>query len=115
MPTALHTIYDRILQNIRNPDMAASVGRTINWLIFSKRSMTLVEIIDALAFDVDQEPLRFNMAERMQPKALLTACAGFITLSEDTEHHTTTIKLENASVKEYFPSERELQGLCGTC
>ncbi|KAJ6562795.1 hypothetical protein DFH09DRAFT_1315865 [Mycena vulgaris] len=55
MPTSLHTIYDRILQNIKNPDMVSSVCRTMNWLMFSKRPMTLDEIIDSLAFDFDRE------------------------------------------------------------
>jgi hypothetical protein len=74
--------------------------------------MKVVEIIDALAFDCETEPLRFNMAERMQPDALLNACAGFINLSEDA----ATIKLAHSSVKEYFLSAkrpRELYGECG--
>ncbi|KAF7347071.1 NACHT domain protein [Mycena venus] len=85
MPTSLDTIYDRILLNIKDPEMLINVGRTMNWLIFSSRPMALREIIDALAFDFNGEPLRFNMAERMRPKALLAACGGFVTLSKEDE------------------------------
>ncbi|KAJ7445338.1 ankyrin repeat-containing domain protein [Mycena latifolia] len=110
MPTSLDAIYDRILQNIKNPEMMSCVGRAINWLIFSKRPMMLGEIIDALAFDFEKEPLRFNAAERMLPNALLDACAGFVTVSEDAERDTTTIKLAHASVKEYFFSAKQPRG-----
>ncbi|KAJ7481286.1 ankyrin repeat-containing domain protein [Mycena galericulata] len=99
MPTSLNTIYDRILQNIRNPGMLSRVFRAMNWLIFSKRSMALNEIIDALAFDFECEPLLFDTEERMGPDVLLLACAGFVSVSGDAER---TVKLAHSSVKEYF-------------
>ncbi|KAJ7898971.1 hypothetical protein B0H13DRAFT_2664450 [Mycena leptocephala] len=100
MPNSLHTIYDRILENIKSLDMLSSLCRTINWLMFSKRLMMLTEIIDALAFDFEREPLRFSAAERMRPEAFLAACAGFVTVSGDAEHRT--VKLAHSSVNEYF-------------
>ncbi|KAJ7067256.1 ankyrin repeat-containing domain protein [Mycena amicta] len=106
MPTSLEAIYDRILENIKNPDMLSSVGRTMNWLIFSKRPMQLNEIIDALAFDFEAEPFCFSVDERMRPKSLLSACAGFVTVSEDPNRSTSMIKLAHASVKEYFLSAK---------
>ncbi|KAJ7067349.1 ankyrin repeat-containing domain protein [Mycena amicta] len=109
MPTSLEAIYDCILENIKNPDMLSSVGRTMNWLIFSKRPMQLNEIIDALAFDFDAEPVRFSADERMRPKVLLAACAGFVTVSEDLQYSILTIKLAHASVKEYFLSAKGLR------
>ncbi|KAJ7196234.1 ankyrin repeat-containing domain protein [Mycena pura] len=112
MPNSLNTIYDRILQQITNLDMRSTVCRTMNWLIFSKRTMTLHEIIDALAFDFEQKPLRFDVEERMGPDALLAACAGFVVVSEDAER---TFKLAHSSVKEYFlgPTGPRLSGDCG--
>ncbi|KAJ7196239.1 ankyrin repeat-containing domain protein [Mycena pura] len=111
MPNSLNTIYDRILQQITNLDMRSSVCRTMNWLIFSKHTMTLHEIIDALAFDFEQKPLRFDAEERMGPDALLAACAGFVVVSEDAER---TFKLAHSSVKEYFlgPIGLRLSGDC---
>ncbi|KAJ7247573.1 ankyrin repeat-containing domain protein [Mycena rebaudengoi] len=97
MPITLNTIYDRILQNIKNPDMLASVCRAMNWLIFSKRPMMLNEIIDALAFDFEHQPLIFDTDERMGQDALLAACAGFVAMSGEC-----TVKLAHSSVKEYF-------------
>ncbi|KAJ7182472.1 ankyrin repeat-containing domain protein [Mycena crocata] len=105
MPTSLHTIYDRILENIRNPDMVSNVCRAMNWLLVSERPMRLVEIIDALAFDFESEPLRFNPAERMRPEALLTACAGLVVMSKEADDRPT-IGLAHSSVKEYFLSAK---------
>ncbi|KAJ7087481.1 ankyrin repeat-containing domain protein [Mycena epipterygia] len=119
MPTSLYSIYDRILQNIKNLDMVSSVGRVINWLLFSKRIMQLNEIIDALAFNFDQQPLCFDADERMERKALLEACAGFVTVSETTDQYSTapliTLKLAHASVKDYFLSAKGPTRLCGDC
>ncbi|KAF7347073.1 Pfs domain-containing protein [Mycena venus] len=117
MPTSLDTIYARILQNISDPEMIANVVRAMNWLVFSRRPMGLNEIVDALAFDFDQEPLRFNPAERMRPKALLMACGGLITLLDNDlvdrarskpAHAGPTLKIAHASVQEYFLGVRNL-------
>ncbi|KAJ7465570.1 ankyrin repeat-containing domain protein [Mycena latifolia] len=108
MPTSLETLYDRILQDIADPDMVSAVGRAITWLMFSKHPIKLEEIIDTLAIDFDQQPLRFNPDERMQSKALLTACAGFVTVLENT-----TIKLAHASVNDYFLSAKKPRDLYG--
>ncbi|KAJ7440238.1 ectomycorrhiza-induced ankyrin-domain/NACHT-domain-containing protein [Mycena latifolia] len=108
MPTSLESLYDRILQDIADPDMVSTVSRAITWLMFSKRPMKLEEIIDTLAFEFDRQPLQFNPAERMRPKALLTACGGLVTVSEGT-----TVKLAHASVNEYFLSAQRPRDLYG--
>ncbi|KAJ7487141.1 ankyrin repeat-containing domain protein [Mycena latifolia] len=108
MPTSLESLYDRILQDIADPDMVSTVSRTITWLMFSKRPMKLEEIIDTLAFEFDRQPLQFNPAERMRPKALLAAWGGLVTVLEGT-----TVKLAHASVNEYFLSAQRPRNLYG--
>ncbi|KAJ7884235.1 ankyrin repeat-containing domain protein [Mycena leptocephala] len=104
MPTSLKTIYDRMLQNL-DPETHSTVFRAMNWFIFSKRPMELDEMIDALAFDFEEEPLRFSEDEQIQPpRALLAACTGFVMESRDERGHIT-VRLAHASVKEYFLSE----------
>ncbi|KAJ7243017.1 ankyrin repeat-containing domain protein [Mycena rebaudengoi] len=112
LPNSLNTIYARILQNINNPDMLSAVFRTMNWLMFSKRYMALDEIIDALAFDFKCEPLLFDTRERMRPDALLTACAGFVTMWRDGGQ--CMVKIAHSSVKEYFllANQPRLSGDC---
>jgi hypothetical protein len=105
VPTSLDTIYDRILQNIRNPGMLSRVCRAMNWLIFSKRPMGLDELVDALAFDFEREPLLFDTEERMDPDVLLHACAGFVTESDFVTWSGNVlrrVKLAHSTVKEYF-------------
>ncbi|KAJ7925531.1 hypothetical protein B0H13DRAFT_1862993 [Mycena leptocephala] len=98
----------QVKKNIKNPDVLSSVCRTMNWLIFSKRPMTLDMIIDALAFDFECKPLLFSTKERMTPDALLAACAGFVAMSG------CMVKLAYSSVKEYFLRDTRLR-LSGDC
>ncbi|KAJ7865857.1 hypothetical protein B0H14DRAFT_3595885 [Mycena olivaceomarginata] len=111
MPSSLDEIYARIIKNIKKPAMVSAVLRAMNWLIFSEDSLTVKEIIDELAFDFDQEPLRFSKARRMQRNTFLKACAGFVAVSQDEwddedEDYAEVVKLVHASVKEYFLSQK---------
>ncbi|KAJ7885235.1 hypothetical protein B0H13DRAFT_905151 [Mycena leptocephala] len=114
MPDSLHSIYHRILENIRNAEMLSTIALAMHWLIFSRSPITPAQVIDALAFNFEIEPLRFDADERMDCEAFLAACAGFVVLSEDTDIRgcaTTTVKLAHASVKEYFLSPYAFAGL----
>ncbi|KAJ6527974.1 hypothetical protein DFH09DRAFT_1413900, partial [Mycena vulgaris] len=113
MPATMNGIYDRILAKIHSdPPMLAMVNQTLSWLIFSVRPMTLEEIIDALAVDFHESPLRFNPKKRiMTPVQLLDACASLV--SQNTKDGSTILQLAHASVKEYLTdakrSSRALQ------
>ncbi|KAJ7511655.1 ankyrin repeat-containing domain protein [Mycena galericulata] len=113
MPSTMDKIYDRILEKIQSDQpMLAMVNRTLNWLIFSVRPVTLKEVIDALAVNFHESPLRFNPKKRfMKPLQLLDACAGLV--SQNTKDGTTILQLAHASVKEYLTdakrSSRALQ------
>ncbi|KAJ6527956.1 ankyrin repeat-containing domain protein, partial [Mycena vulgaris] len=113
MPATMNGIYDRILAKIHSdPPMLAMVNQTLSWLIFSVRPMTLEEIIDALAVDFHESPLRFNPKKRiMTPSQLLDACASLV--SQNTKDGSTILQLAHASVKEYLTdakrSSRALQ------
>ncbi|KAJ7224555.1 hypothetical protein GGX14DRAFT_335748, partial [Mycena pura] len=110
MPTSLPDIYDRILQNVKAPDMVSNVCRTINWLTVCGCPMELTALIDALAFDFDKKPLRFNADERTQPEALIAACAGFVSVSPDIYDNTKSmVKIAHASVTDYFISGKGLK------
>ncbi|KAJ7605976.1 ankyrin repeat-containing domain protein [Mycena polygramma] len=103
MPASLPDFYDRILKDITNPEMVANVCRTISWLIASRRPMELVELVDALAFDFGNKPLRFDRDARMSASVLVAACAGFISISDDV------VKIAHSSVTEYFLSSRKFK------
>ncbi|KAJ7511648.1 ankyrin repeat-containing domain protein [Mycena galericulata] len=113
MPSTMDKIYNRILEKIQSDQpMLAMVNRTLNWLIFSVWPVTLKEVIDALAVNFNESPLRFNPKKRfMKPLQLLDACAGLV--SQNTKDGTTILQLAHASVKEYLTdakrSSRALQ------
>ncbi|KAJ6475504.1 hypothetical protein C8R45DRAFT_1159590 [Mycena sanguinolenta] len=79
MPTTLAGIYDHILEMT---DMRDQVCRAMNWLIFALEEMTLAMIIDALAFDFNQDKLQFDEDERMEAQSLLNACSSLISVLE---------------------------------
>ncbi|KAJ7609590.1 hypothetical protein DFH06DRAFT_1308876 [Mycena polygramma] len=100
---SLPDFYDRILKDIKNPEMVSNVCRTIFWLIASRRPMQLVELVDAPAFDFGNKPLRFDRNARMSASVLVAACAGFISISDDV------VKIAHSSVTEYFLSSRKFK------
>ncbi|KAJ7503922.1 hypothetical protein B0H11DRAFT_2222008 [Mycena galericulata] len=112
MPATMNEIYDRILEKVQSDQpMLAMVKRTLTWLIFSMRPMTLEEVIDALAVDFHESPLRFNREKLlMAPSDLLDACAGVV--SRNTKDEITILRLAHASVKEYLTDpKRSLHAL----
>ncbi|KAJ7937827.1 ankyrin repeat-containing domain protein [Mycena leptocephala] len=65
------------------------------------RPMTLEEIINALAVDFRESPLRFNLEKLLMALSdLLDACAGLV--SRNTKDEITILRLTHASVKEYL-------------
>ncbi|KAJ7756034.1 ankyrin repeat-containing domain protein [Mycena maculata] len=104
MPTSLFDIYDRILDNIEDPYMLPDVHRVLAWLTYSASPMRLAEIIDAISFDFDASPLRFDPEARMDDTVLIEACAGLISVAEDPKDGVMTVKLAHSSVKEYVLS-----------
>ncbi|KAJ7875218.1 hypothetical protein B0H13DRAFT_1498269, partial [Mycena leptocephala] len=102
MPHTMNKIYDRILESIQSDVMLDMVNRTLNWLLFSMKSMTLKQINDALAVDLTESPPRFDPKKRLTtPSKLLDACAGLVSATEDM-WGAITLQLAHASVKEYL-------------
>ncbi|KAJ6475414.1 ankyrin repeat-containing domain protein [Mycena sanguinolenta] len=85
MPTTLAGIYDHILEMT---DMRDQVCRAMNWLIFALEEMTLAMIIDALAFDFNQDKLQFDEDERMEAQSLLNACSSLISVPQDWDNNS---------------------------
>ncbi|KAJ6503534.1 hypothetical protein C8R45DRAFT_894773 [Mycena sanguinolenta] len=108
MPTTMNEIYDRILEKIQSDQrLLAMVNRTLNWLIFSMRPMSLKEVIDALAVDFQQSSLRFNPKKQKNPILLLEACAGLVSQdADDNDDGTTILRLAHSSVKEYLTDSK---------
>ncbi|KAJ7592139.1 hypothetical protein C8J56DRAFT_932629 [Mycena floridula] len=108
LPATLYDFYDRILEKIKTPHMTSSVARAINWIIFGRHKAVAIDLlIDALAFNFDQVPLRFDVDRRMESDALLSACGGLISVDDDGQ-----VRIAHASVTEYFRTSRPKKFHC---
>ncbi|KAJ7617078.1 ankyrin repeat-containing domain protein [Roridomyces roridus] len=92
MPTSLYDIYDRMLDNIDDPYMLPDVHRVLNWLVYSSSPLNMSQLLDTIAFDFGNSPLRFDTEARMDEMVFIEACAGLISI---------IVKLAHSSVKEY--------------
>lgn len=97
LPKTLHETYDRILLNV--PQLhCVDVHRALQWLVFSRRPMTLAELAEAVAVSVDEEC--FDVEDRFSsPSDLLRLCASLVTLQG------AGVGLAHYSVAEYLISD----------
>lgn len=124
LPTRLDETYHRILSNIK-PLYKPEVLHILQWLTCSLRPLSLAEVAEIVAFNVDNDN-RFNGENRFaEPKEVLTICSSLvISLNTDgdddekackvnsiaetsaLEPGVTMVRLADFSVKEYLVSSR---------
>ena len=114
LPKTLDETYERILTNI-DESYASDVLKLLHFLTFSPRAMSLMELVEVLAIDMDAEEPLFDPENRIpDPKDILTMCSTLVTTADITGYVTTdrrqeslsTVRLAHFSVQEYLLSER---------
>jgi len=83
LPKGLDEIYSRILKKI-NEDHRGHVRTFLQWLAFSKRTMTISEIAETITVDFASEdgPV-FNPTKRyFDPRDVLVRCSSLVSKSE---------------------------------
>jgi ankyrin repeat domain-containing protein 50 len=100
-----------------DPDSVEEAKRALTWLCFAKRPMTVEEIIDGLAVELEPNG-RFNKARRLQNgNDILHICPGLITIStkerdssapSERETPQYVVHIAHFSVQEYLESTRIL-------
>lgn len=114
LPPTLDQTYDRILCAISEADSKYAL-RTLQWLTFSARPLSLEEVAEAVAIDVTRDPA-FDRDDIIEdPLEILIICSGLVTLTTDNERDTSRsprriIALAHYSVQEYLVSDRIRQG-----
>ncbi|PGG97626.1 hypothetical protein AJ79_09136 [Helicocarpus griseus UAMH5409] len=112
LPRSLDETYVRMIANI-DPDYANEVKTLLTWLCSSKRPMTVKEIIDVLAIELDTSSL--NKARRMgSGDDILHICPGLVTIEEnpnnlfplDLYDEFPIVRIAHFSVQEYLFSNR---------
>lgn len=107
LPKSLDETYDRILlgiDEIHQPE----VMKVLHALTVSVRQLTLEEIVEILAVDLEATPPRFEPDSRLlDPRTILSMCSSLVTTSR-AEHwgefggKTLGLKLAHASVADYL-------------
>ena len=120
LPTTLEETYDRIFLCIGQESRDNAV-KLLQWLAFSARPLTLLEMAEVFAIDRDE--VRFNPDQRpREPRTILDICSTLITISHTTVHkyyygnplrglpasvvEPGILSLAHLSVKEYIISQR---------
>ncbi len=112
LPKSLDDTYARILCNI-DEDHRQYAVKILQWLTHSVRPITLAEIGEVLAVDVQEDP-RFDVDRRFsQPRDILMICSSLVTTAvenDDIDDANVEVKLAHFSVKEYLVSDRIRNG-----
>lgn len=117
LPDTLDETYERILTSVPRHNWKKAL-RLLQWLSFSARALTVREVAETMAIDVDHEDInqmRFNSAAKFTlPCEILKICPGMINTIITTGKYTrgsdeiteeAEIRLAHFSVKEYLQSD----------
>jgi ankyrin repeat protein len=84
LPPTLDETYERILRSIRQEDINYAI-RILRWLAFSVRPLTIAEIAEVVAIDIDRDPA-FDAEEVLEdPLDILNICTSLVTITAKAE------------------------------
>ncbi|KAG5793238.1 hypothetical protein H9Q69_007716 [Fusarium xylarioides] len=109
LPQDLNETYYRMLQDIPAGYKSSSI-RLLQFLVYTKRPLTLAEAIEVIATEIDQEPRGFDVDGRLSLKDdVQRYCPGLVIIAKVTNYAGTTEELHLAhfSVKEYLLEQAE--------
>ncbi|EED14280.1 ankyrin repeat and socs box protein, putative [Talaromyces stipitatus ATCC 10500] len=113
MPKGLNDTYAQILSRISDDDYDVAL-RILSWLLFSVRPLSIEELAELAALDLNAES--FNDIERLwDPAEVLNICPNLLTTIEeyDDEHGgepRILVRLAHISIREYLLSTDILSG-----
>jgi hypothetical protein len=97
LPKSLDETYDRLLLGIDEVHLP-EVMKVLHALTASVRQLTLDEIVEILAVDLEATPPRFEPDSRLlDPRTILSMCSSLVTTSR-----AKTLRLAHASVADYL-------------
>ncbi|KAK2930486.1 Ankyrin repeat [Fusarium oxysporum f. sp. vasinfectum] len=109
LPSDLNETYRRMIQSIPS-EYKSSAIRLLQFLVHTKRPLTLAEAIEVIATEINQEPRGFDVKRRLfQAADILRYCPSLVTIAEATNYAETVDELHLAhfSVKEYLLEQAE--------
>ncbi|KAK0436210.1 hypothetical protein EV421DRAFT_1716047, partial [Armillaria borealis] len=99
LPTDLNSMYERILQNVKEQGQEA-VKRTLWWLVGSHRQLRLAELMEAIMVETGRDSPNTDL-KLLSDKHLLEMCSSLV------RHETWTdvLTLSHASVQDFLFSD----------
>ncbi|EXM14214.1 hypothetical protein FOTG_17372 [Fusarium oxysporum f. sp. vasinfectum 25433] len=104
LPGDLNETYRLIIQNIPSEYKSDAI-RLLQFLVHTKRPLTLPEAVEVIATEINQEPRGFNIKRRLfQAADILRYCPSLVIIAKVTKYAGTVEELHLAhfSVKEYL-------------
>ncbi|GKU12080.1 unnamed protein product, partial [Fusarium langsethiae] len=104
LPSDLTETYRRMVQNIQS-EYKSSAIRLLQFLVHTKRPLTLPEAVEVIATEINQEPRGFTAKRRLfQAADILRYCPSLVIIAKVTNYRETVEELHLAhfSVKEYL-------------
>ena len=114
LPESLDETYERMLCNI-NYHLVEDARRILTLLCFSKWPLTVQELIDGVAVEINGDSSGLNRKRRLQDSnGIRDICGSFIEIyvaksegeNKDEEKATEIVRIAHFSVQEYLESER---------
>ncbi|KAL8809823.1 MAG: hypothetical protein Q9200_003089 [Gallowayella weberi] len=121
LPKTLDATYERILCKIGESDRIYA-RKILQWLAFSVRSLSLEEIVEVTAIDIDSVPMCAAERRLQDVQDVLEICSSLVTVTyyERRRHwrydwgmlpgYGNFVRLAHYSVKEFLISDRIRQG-----
>ncbi|KAH7218857.1 hypothetical protein DER44DRAFT_739024 [Fusarium oxysporum] len=104
LPRDLQETYYRMLQNIPS-EYKSNAIRLLQFLVYTKRPLTLAEAIEVIATEIDQEHRGFSVDGRTSQKAdILRYCPSLVIIAKVTKYAETVEELHLAhySIRDYL-------------
>ena len=103
LPTTLTGTYDNAMQRIEDqePDHRQIACKTLAWMSYALRSLSLGELQHALAIEPSDTVLDEELL--MDGQGITALCAGLVVV----DHGTNMVNLVHYSTKDYFEKNRE--------
>ncbi|KAG7402884.1 putative ankyrin repeat protein [Fusarium oxysporum f. sp. rapae] len=104
LPGDLNETYRLIIQTIPSEYKSDAI-RLLQFLVHTKRPLTLPEAVEVIATEINQEPRGFNIKRRLfQAADILRYCPSLVIIAKVTKYAGTVEELHLAhfSVKEYL-------------
>lgn len=104
LPATISATYELLLSSI-NDRFKKTASRAFQWLALCMEPLTIEELVDIIAIDINAEP-KFRPDWRMpDPEEILRVCSSLITITSAEDDQKRYVKLAHSSIKDYLLSD----------